>query len=121
MKGNPIGSREIRRRNLLPRSKISSLNPISVTITAEVNFLAPVNSRDADSRASQALSQAVRNAHGLGDEFELWQSSCGTADPVKCPYWAPNSNLQEYAPATRALYRLYDSTGNDQYKAGADR
>jgi len=66
--------------------------------------------------------QGLPNSIWLGDQFVLWQSSCGTVDPVKCPYWAVDSyNLQEYAPVTRALYRLYNFTGRDRYKAAADR
>jgi hypothetical protein len=71
-------------------------------------------------------SQALRNAVDFGDQFVLWQSPYGSADPVKCPYRPPTDSyqgglLQSIEPAARALYRLYECTNVEDYKVAADR
>lgn len=72
-----------------------------------------------------AQSPWLPGAVALGNRFVLWQSPSGAPDPVKCPYRSGGkftaSHLHGAGPAVRALYRLYDETGLDDYKHAADR
>ena len=126
MKAGPRGSREIRQRKLLQRATTSAL----VSPGSTLNTDSIVRGQWADSRATQVVSQAMRNALWLGDEFVLWQSPYGSTDPVKCPYrshWLAVTgffepyNLHPITPAAQALYRLYEFTGVENYKVAADR
>lgn len=67
----------------------------------------------------------LRGAVALGNRFVLWQSASGAPDRVKCPYRSGGKftayHLHGVGPAVRALYRLYDETGIDDYKHAADR
>jgi hypothetical protein len=70
------------------------------------------------------MSQALRNAIEFGNRFVLWQSPYGSVDPVICPYRSPgraSTGIQGIGPPVRALYRLYQATGEATYKAAADR
>ncbi len=72
------------------------------------------------------ISEAVQNAVTLGDRLVEWQSSYGSTDLSKCPYRSPMGTatitiVQGIGPQVRALYQLYKTTGDAQYKTTADR
>src|SRR5262245_19874583 len=68
-------------------------------------------------RASNASDASpLNNAIFLGDKFVNWQASYGGPDPKKCPYRTPGKfdafNMHGCGPMSRALYRLFEATGN---------
>src|SRR5262245_32603060 len=70
-------------------------------------------------------SATLNSAIFLGEKFVRWQTPYGAPDPEKCPYRTPGKfdafHMHGSGPMTRALYRLYDVTKNEKYKAAADR
>ena len=76
------------------------------------------------SNGSGPIPQSLRNAVEFGNRFVLWQSPYGSVDPVVCSYRSPGrdaTGIQAIGPPVRALYRLFQATGEAQYKAAADR
>lgn len=73
---------------------------------------------------ARSMSPALRNAVEFGNRFVLWQSPYGSIDPVVSPYRSADrysTGIQGIGPPVRALYRLYQATGERVYKAAADR
>src|SRR5262245_57796397 len=66
----------------------------------------------------------LENAKFLGDQFVGWQAPYGGPDPAKCPYRTPGKfdafHMHGCGPMSRALYRLFEATGNENYKTAAD-
>ncbi len=65
-------------------------------------------------------------ARSIGDRFVAWLGPTGRPDPAKCPWVTrrgPFSPTHAHSPPfmARALYLLYDATGDRRYKAAADR
>jgi len=66
------------------------------------------------------------NAILLGDRFVDWQSPYGATDLEKCPYRSEVGTpiiavVQGIGPQVRALYQLFEETGQEKYKHAADR
>jgi len=75
---------------------------------------------------SKSTPDALANAKMLGARMVKWQSPYGSTDLEKCPHRSPVGSstigvVQGIGPQVRALYRLYQATGNEQYKTAADR
>jgi hypothetical protein len=70
----------------------------------------------------QAQADWQRNARFLADRLVKWQSPYGGPDP-KSPYRSDITAtvIQGIAPQVRALYRMYELTGDKRYKHAADR
>ena len=70
-------------------------------------------------------SVPLQNAIHFGDRFVAWQSPYGGPDLTNCPYRTKGkflpTHLHGTGPMTRALYRLYQTTGDEHYKNAADR
>lgn len=67
----------------------------------------------------------LENAIWLGDRFIAWQAPYGGTDPKNCPY-RTKANIvptiiQGIGPQVKALYGLFDETGEEKYKVAADR
>src|SRR5689334_13482754 len=73
----------------------------------------------------QSVASPLENAQFLGDKFVGWQAAYGGPDPAKCPYRTPGKfdafHMHGCGPMSRALYRLFEATGNENYKTAADR
>ena len=71
------------------------------------------------------VASPLENAKFLGDKFVGWQAPYGGPEPVKCPYRSPGKfdafHMHGCGPMSRALYRLFQATGNESYKTAADR
>lgn len=65
------------------------------------------------------------NARRLADQFVAWQTPYGAVDPKTCPYRSEDkvipTLLQGIGPQSRALYRMFQQTGERRYKEAADR
>jgi hypothetical protein len=68
----------------------------------------------------------LSHARSIGDRFVAWQAPSGRPDPSRCPlvtrearFVEPNSHSP--APLARALYALFERTGEAAYKLAADR
>src|ERR1700674_2114006 len=65
-------------------------------------------------------------ARSIGDRFVAWQAPAGRPDPQRCP-WVSQSpfflpvNGPPPPVMARALYLLFDRTGDQRYKTAADR
>jgi hypothetical protein len=65
-------------------------------------------------------------AKSIGDRFISWQGASGRPDPDKCPYVTTSygfSPVNGHCPPSmaKALYLLFDRTGDLRYKDAADR
>ena len=85
-------------------------------------------SRASDKPTSDELasdSKPARQAAAIGRKFIEWQSSVGGPDPKACPYRSQRpfdpGLLHGVAPAVKALYRLFDATGEKDFEVAADR
>jgi len=71
------------------------------------------------------LSEPLLNAIELGNRFVLLLTPYGTLDPAKCAYRTPGKfasyHLHFLGPVSRALYRLYGETKEEEYRASANR
>jgi hypothetical protein len=67
----------------------------------------------------------LRNATRLADQFVAWQTPYGAVDPQTCPYRSEEkvipTLIQGIGPQSRALYLMFEATGDERYKAAADR
>ena len=71
-------------------------------------------------------TRSLSNAKWLGDRFVAWQSPYGSTDLQTCPHRSPPGTatiavVQGIGPQVRALYQLYERTGDKRYKHAADR
>jgi len=72
-------------------------------------------------RSGEFLKPWLQNALEFGNRFTAWQSPYGGPDPIRCSYrtrgrFGP-TQLHTTGPLTRALYRLYDETKLENFKA----
>jgi len=79
-------------------------------------------------RSASALDgrRPLDAACSIGDRFVEWQASAGRPDPQRCP-WVSQSPfflpVNGHTPPVmaRALYLLFERTGDQRYKTAADR
>jgi len=64
-------------------------------------------------------------ARSIGDRFVAWQGPSGRPDPQNCPFASKGKFYPTVGQSppfiARALYRLFDRTGDVRYKDSADR
>ena len=67
----------------------------------------------------------VAIARSIGDRFVYWQGPSGRPDAARCPFVSEGrfSPMLGHSspPMTKALYLLFDRTGEERYKESADR
>jgi hypothetical protein len=76
-----------------------------------------------DAVAAKSDAAWLKNARLFGDRFIEWQAPYGGPHPQRSPYrsaWT-GTVVQGVGPQVRALYRLFEETGDERYKTAADR
>lgn len=74
-----------------------------------------------------AVSVTPQDIRWLADRMIDWQHTSGGIDPSRCTFHAhtplgkPSAYGQDIPWIARALYRMYEATGDERYKASADR
>jgi hypothetical protein len=76
-----------------------------------------------DAASADASTAWLQHARMIGDWFIEWQAPYGGPHPERAKYrsaWT-GTIVQGVGPQVRALYRLYEATGDEKYKTAADR
>lgn len=106
------------RRDFIKAAGVGAAAALSINMSGSPLF-AVGNGKVQSSRARQ-------NSVKLGDRMVAWQSPYGSTDLDRCPFRsAPGTPtiavVQGIGPQVRALYTLYEATGDEKYKRAADR
>ena len=94
---------------------------LSATAAAGVAVLASGVSIAASQGASRRPLPATSRARWLADKFVQWQNPYGRLDPARCPVADGGQRVISHSFLGISLYRAYEATGMEAYKAAADR
>ncbi len=109
------------RRSFLKRAAYASgVVAAGSAFTAVANESSPGKLREGISTEDL---QIATNSRFLGDKLVAWQSPYGGPDVKRSPYRSAGTGaiIQGVGPQVRAMYRLFEESGDAKYKNAADR